>query len=215
MASSTSSAGAAVAGAAELAADIERVEAGSEQLALLRLLHLVLAGQVQVDPDRAHEIDRLTGGGPARRAGGPGPPRPTGDAIRAAALAGIERWRCGRQARSATGGPSKPRRSSSAPTNRSTRRPDEGEAVHDDGPSLDRLAARATTHCLTGCAIGEVLGLVIATQLGWHDLPSVVLAIALAFTFGYALTIRQLLRPGSPFAGRSAWRSPRTRSRSP
>ena len=68
--------------------------------------------------------------------------------------------------------------------------------MHDDGPSLDRLAARATTHCLTGCAIGEVLGLVIATQLGWHDLPSVVLAIALAFTFGYALTIRQLLAAG-------------------
>jgi hypothetical protein len=68
--------------------------------------------------------------------------------------------------------------------------------VHDHGPSLDRLAARATTHCLTGCAIGEVLGLVIATQLGWHDLPSVLLAIALAFTFGYALTIRQLLAAG-------------------
>jgi hypothetical protein len=68
--------------------------------------------------------------------------------------------------------------------------------MHDNGPSLDRLAAQATTHCLTGCAIGEVLGLVIASQLGWHDLPSVVLAIVLAFTFGYALTIRQLLAAG-------------------
>jgi hypothetical protein len=62
--------------------------------------------------------------------------------------------------------------------------------------SLNRLAIQATTHCLTGCAIGEILGLAIATQLGWHDLPSVVLAIVLAFVFGYALTVRQLLAAG-------------------
>jgi hypothetical protein len=35
----------------------------------------------------------------------------------------------------------------------------------------NRLALTATIHCLTGCAIGEILGLAIATQLGWHDLP--------------------------------------------
>jgi hypothetical protein len=63
-------------------------------------------------------------------------------------------------------------------------------------PSIDRLALSATLHCLTGCAIGEVLGLVIATALGWHDLPSVVLAIVLAFVFGYALTIRPLVASG-------------------
>lgn len=63
-------------------------------------------------------------------------------------------------------------------------------------PSIDRLAFSATVHCLTGCAIGEVLGLVIASALGWADLPSVVLAIALAFAFGYALTIRPLLASG-------------------
>jgi hypothetical protein len=62
--------------------------------------------------------------------------------------------------------------------------------------SLNRLALQATTHCLTGCAIGEVLGLVIATALGWHDLPSVILAIVLAFFFGYALTIRPLRASG-------------------
>jgi hypothetical protein len=62
--------------------------------------------------------------------------------------------------------------------------------------TLDQLAFSATTHCLTGCAIGEVLGLVIATWLGLHDLPSVVLAIVLAFFFGYALTIRQLRGSG-------------------
>jgi hypothetical protein len=63
-------------------------------------------------------------------------------------------------------------------------------------PSLNRLAFSATTHCLTGCAIGEVLGLVIATMLGWHDLPSVLLAILLAFVFGYGLTIRPLIASG-------------------
>jgi hypothetical protein len=63
-------------------------------------------------------------------------------------------------------------------------------------PTLNRLALSATTHCLTGCAIGEVLGLVIATMLGWHDLPSVLLAILLAFVFGYALTIRPLIASG-------------------
>jgi hypothetical protein len=73
-------------------------------------------------------------------------------------------------------------------------------------PSLDRLAFSATVHCLTGCAIGEVLGLAIATALGWHDLPSVLLAIVLAFAFGYALTIRPLVASGMPVrrAGRLA-----------
>jgi hypothetical protein len=65
--------------------------------------------------------------------------------------------------------------------------------------SLNRLAFDATVHCLTGCAIGEVLGLVIATALGWHDLPSIVLAVVLAFVFGYGLTIRPLLGGGIPF----------------
>jgi hypothetical protein len=63
-------------------------------------------------------------------------------------------------------------------------------------PSTDRLALSATVHCLTGCAIGEVLGLIIATQLGWHDLPSILLAVVLAFVFGYSLTLRPLLASG-------------------
>jgi hypothetical protein len=62
--------------------------------------------------------------------------------------------------------------------------------------SLDRLALSATIHCLTGCGIGEVLGLVIATQLGWHDIPSIALAVVLAFVFGYGLTLRPLLSSG-------------------
>ena len=65
--------------------------------------------------------------------------------------------------------------------------------------SINRLAFDATVHCLTGCAIGEVLGLAIATALGWDDLPSILLAVALAFVFGYALTMRPLLAGGLPF----------------
>ncbi|MGW9372051.1 DUF4396 domain-containing protein [Streptomyces xanthophaeus] len=57
-------------------------------------------------------------------------------------------------------------------------------------------AARATLHCLTGCAIGEVLGMVIGTALGWGNVPTMVLAIALAFFFGYAFTLRGILKVG-------------------
>jgi hypothetical protein len=62
-----------------------------------------------------------------------------------------------------------------------------------------RTAAQATLHCLTGCAIGEVLGMVIGTSLGLHAAATVVLSIALAFVFGYALTMRGVLRAGLPF----------------
>jgi Domain of unknown function (DUF4396) len=65
--------------------------------------------------------------------------------------------------------------------------------------SLTRQAVDATWHCLTGCAIGEVLGVVIGTALGWHNLATVVLAIVLAFVFGYALTMRSVLRSGVSF----------------
>ena len=62
--------------------------------------------------------------------------------------------------------------------------------------SLNRLAASATTHCLTGCVIGEVLGMVIATALGWCDVASIALAVLLAFFFGYLLTSLPLIRAG-------------------
>ena len=62
-----------------------------------------------------------------------------------------------------------------------------------------RPAIQATLHCLTGCAIGEVLGMVIGTALGWSAGPTVVLAVALAFLFGYALTMRPLRRSGIDF----------------
>lgn len=58
------------------------------------------------------------------------------------------------------------------------------------------IAVQATLHCLTGCAVGEVLGMVIGTALAWGNLPTTVLAIALAFLFGYSLTLRGVLKAG-------------------
>jgi hypothetical protein len=64
------------------------------------------------------------------------------------------------------------------------------------GTALTRMAVSATLHCLTGCAIGEVLGMVIGTALGWSDVQTIVLAVALAFVFGYAFTIGPVMRSG-------------------
>jgi Domain of unknown function (DUF4396) len=61
---------------------------------------------------------------------------------------------------------------------------------------LNRLAVSATTHCLTGCAIGEVLGFIIATSLGWSDVASLALAVGLAYLFGFGLTARPLVKAG-------------------
>jgi len=58
------------------------------------------------------------------------------------------------------------------------------------------VAVQATLHCLTGCAIGEVLGLVIGTWLAWSTAGTIALAIALAFFFGYALTLWSVRRAG-------------------
>ena len=66
--------------------------------------------------------------------------------------------------------------------------------------SLNRLAFSATAHCLTGCAIGEVLGLAIGTILGWGTLATIALAVVLAFFFGYSLTMLPLLRSGMALA---------------
>jgi Domain of unknown function (DUF4396) len=64
----------------------------------------------------------------------------------------------------------------------------------------NRVAFLATVHCLTGCAIGEVLGMMIGTALGWGNLATIVLAIVLAFVFGYSLTMLPLLRAGLALA---------------
>ncbi|MEW1696114.1 DUF4396 domain-containing protein [Streptomyces sp. NPDC093249] len=70
---------------------------------------------------------------------------------------------------------------------------------HAPGKVSWAMAARATLHCLTGCAIGEVLGMIIGTALGWGNVPTMVLAIVLAFFFGYALTLRGILAAGLDF----------------
>ena len=66
--------------------------------------------------------------------------------------------------------------------------------------SINRVAFSATLHCLTGCAIGEVLGMVIGTALGWGDFATIALAVVLAFFFGYSLTMVPLLRSGLALA---------------
>jgi Domain of unknown function (DUF4396) len=67
---------------------------------------------------------------------------------------------------------------------------------YDTGTSLNRVAFSATVHCLTGCAIGEVLGMVIGTALGFGDWLTIALAVVLAFAFGYGLTMVPLIRSG-------------------
>ena len=64
------------------------------------------------------------------------------------------------------------------------------------GRELNVVALSATLHCLTGCAIGEILGMVIGTALGFSEWGTVALAVALAFLFGYTLTSLPLLRAG-------------------
>ncbi len=67
------------------------------------------------------------------------------------------------------------------------------------GSALTRTAISATLHCLTGCAIGEVLGMALATWWGWGNLASIVLSIVLAFFFGYSLAMRPVVRAGLGF----------------
>ena len=75
----------------------------------------------------------------------------------------------------------------------------EGHQPHGQAGTSWRTAASATLHCLTGCAIGETLGMVLATWWGWSTWPAVGLAVILAFVFGYSLTIAPVMRAGVPF----------------
>jgi hypothetical protein len=72
--------------------------------------------------------------------------------------------------------------------------------AHTTANSLNGMAFSATVHCLTGCAIGEVLGMVIGTALGWGNLPTIAISIVLAVVFGYSLTSLPLLRSGMALA---------------
>ena len=67
---------------------------------------------------------------------------------------------------------------------------------HHGQQPLNRLAFSATVHCLTGCAIGEVLGMVLSTWWGWGNAASIAISVVLAFFFGYGLTSLPLLRSG-------------------
>src|ERR1700760_1976756 len=64
---------------------------------------------------------------------------------------------------------------------------------------LTNAAISATLHCLTGCALGEVLGMVVTTALGWGNAANIVISIVLAFVFGYSLAMRPVLKAGVPF----------------
>ncbi|MCY0949628.1 DUF4396 domain-containing protein [Streptomyces sp. H27-S2] len=71
-----------------------------------------------------------------------------------------------------------------------------GHAGHQRGSVTWRAAAKATLHCLTGCAIGEILGMVIGTALMWGNVQTMILAITLAFLFGYSFTLFAVRRAG-------------------
>ncbi len=62
-----------------------------------------------------------------------------------------------------------------------------------------RMAFLATLHCLAGCAVGEVLGLVIGTALDWSNARTIAVSVLLAFAFGYAFTTVPLRRAGMPW----------------
>jgi hypothetical protein len=67
---------------------------------------------------------------------------------------------------------------------------------HSEHASINKTAASATLHCLTGCAIGEIVGMVISTALAWGAAASIAISIVLAFGFGYTLSILPLLKYG-------------------
>jgi uncharacterized membrane protein YbjE (DUF340 family) len=74
-----------------------------------------------------------------------------------------------------------------------------GDTMHTHGgSSLNRSAFQATVHCLTGCAIGEVLGMIIATGLRWGNAASIAISVVLAFVFGYSLTLGPIIRANVP-----------------
>ena len=83
-----------------------------------------------------------------------------------------------------------------SPTTLDTR----GSAETNAGPSLNRLSVSATLHCMTGCVIGEVIGLAVATALGWSTAGQIALAVGLAYLFGFALTSVPLFRAGLTLA---------------
>jgi hypothetical protein len=80
------------------------------------------------------------------------------------------------------------------------RKEDGMEAAVAPPGNLNRLAVNATTHCLTGCAIGEILGVFLGTAFGWGNLATIALAIGLAYLFGFGLTSLPLFKAGLAFS---------------
>lgn len=74
-----------------------------------------------------------------------------------------------------------------------------GHAGHGTGGATWGAAAKATLHCLTGCAVGEILGMIIGTALMWGNVQTMILAIALAFVFGYSFTLFGIRNAGLGF----------------
>jgi uncharacterized protein DUF4396 len=72
-------------------------------------------------------------------------------------------------------------------------------SIYEKFDALTRTAISATIHCLTGCAIGEVLGMVISARFGWGNALSIAVSVVLAFFFGYSLTVRPVLSAGLTF----------------
>ncbi len=66
--------------------------------------------------------------------------------------------------------------------------------MHNDPAA--KIAISATLHCLTGCALGEIVGMAVGSWLGIANVPIIALSVALAFVFGYALTTLPLLKSG-------------------
>jgi hypothetical protein len=77
-----------------------------------------------------------------------------------------------------------------------TKPPEQGHSAMHQPRGATRTAIAATLHCLTGCAIGEVLGMVLSTWWGWSNAGNIALSISLAFVFGYSLTMLPLVRAG-------------------
>jgi hypothetical protein len=89
---------------------------------------------------------------------------------------------------------------SSKPKVKTMKHNDHGAHPVASAPSLNRVAFSATVHCLSGCAVGEVLGMVIGTAIGLSNWETIALAVVLAFFFGYAFTMTPLLRSGIDLA---------------
>jgi Domain of unknown function (DUF4396) len=70
------------------------------------------------------------------------------------------------------------------------------EHAHHHGSAPTRAAIQATLHCLTGCAIGEILGMVLSAAFGFGNALSIFVSVLLAFVFGYALTLRPVVAAG-------------------